>query len=68
VPADRLRAVTIPVLAIVGELDTPNVASVARLKTVVRGLDVVQLPGANHATSVRPSAAPLLAFLDKHRN
>jgi pimeloyl-ACP methyl ester carboxylesterase len=68
VPADRLRAVTVPVLAIVGELDTPNVASVARMKTVVRGLEVVQLPGANHATSVRPSATPLLAFLDKHRN
>jgi len=35
---------------------------------VVRGLQVVQLPGANHATSVRPSAAPLLAFLNTHRN
>ena len=68
VPADRLRAVTVPVLAIVGEFDTPNVESVARMKTVVRGLQVVQLPGANHATSVRPSATPLLAFLDKHRN
>jgi pimeloyl-ACP methyl ester carboxylesterase len=68
VRADRLRAVTTPVLAIVGELDTPNVESVARMKTVVRGLQVVQLPGANHATSVRPSAAPLLAFLNTHRN
>jgi len=68
VPADRLRAVTVPVLAIVGELDTPNVASVARMKTVVRGLQVVELPGANHATSVRPSATPLLAFLNTHRN
>jgi len=68
VSADRLRAVTVPVLAIVGELDTPNVESVARMKTVVRGLQVVELPGANHATSVRPSATPLLAFLDTHRN
>jgi len=68
VPADRLRAVTVPVLAIVGELDTPNVESVARMKTVVRGLEVVQLPDANHATSVRPSATPLLAFLNTHRN
>jgi len=68
VRADRLRAVTTPVLAIVGELDTPNVESVARMKTVVRGLQVVQLPGANHATSVRPSAAPLLAFLNTHRH
>ena len=68
VPADRLRAVSLPVLAIVGELDTPNVESVARMKTVVRGLEVVQLPGANHATSVRPAATPLLAFLNTHRN
>jgi pimeloyl-ACP methyl ester carboxylesterase len=68
VPADRLRASAIPVLAIVGTLDTPNVESVARMKTVARGLEVVELPGANHATSVRPSATPLLAFLDKHRN
>jgi pimeloyl-ACP methyl ester carboxylesterase len=68
VSADRLRAVTVPVLAIGGELDTPNVESVARMKTVVRGLQVVELPGANHATSVRPSATPLIAFLDTHRN
>jgi pimeloyl-ACP methyl ester carboxylesterase len=68
VPADRLRAVTTQVLAIVGELDTPNVESVARMKTVVRGLEVVRLPGANHATSVRPSATPLLVFLNAHRN
>lgn len=68
VPADRLRAVAIPVQAIVGTLDAPNVESVARMKTVVRGLAVVELPGANHATCVRPSAAPLLAFLDKHRD
>jgi pimeloyl-ACP methyl ester carboxylesterase len=68
VPANRLRAVTVPVLAIVGELDTPNIESVARMKTVVRGLQVVELPGANHATSVRPSATPLLAFLNTHRN
>ena len=68
VPAESLRATNIPVLAIVGDQDAPNVDGVRRLKTVVRGLEVVDLPGANHATSVRPSAAPLVAFLNKHRD
>ena len=67
-PLDAITAVATAVLAIVGELDTPNVESVARMKTVVRGLEVVQLQDANHATSVRPSATPLLAFLNTHRN
>jgi pimeloyl-ACP methyl ester carboxylesterase len=65
VPADRLRAVAVPVLAIVGDKDTPNVPAVKRMATVVRGLEVVELPGADHATSVRPSAKPLIAFLNK---
>ena len=64
--ADSIRATKVPMLAIVGEHDTPNVVSVKRLATCVRGLEVVELPGANHATSVRPSAKPLLAFLQKH--
>jgi pimeloyl-ACP methyl ester carboxylesterase len=68
VAAADLRATKIPMLAIVGDLDTPNVEGVKRLRTVVSGLQVVNLPGANHATSVRPSAAPLLAFLSKHRD
>jgi len=65
VPADRLRAVAVPVLAIVGDKDTPNVPAVKRMATVVRGLEVVELPDADHATSVRPSAKPLIAFLNK---
>jgi pimeloyl-ACP methyl ester carboxylesterase len=65
VPVDRLRAITVPVLAIVGENDTPNVPAVKRMASVVRGLEVVELPGADHATSVRPSAKPLIAFLNK---
>ena len=68
VPAAGLRATKIPMLAIVGDQDTPNVESVKRLRTVVSGLEVVELPGANHATSVRPSAGPLLTFLNKPRN
>jgi pimeloyl-ACP methyl ester carboxylesterase len=68
VAAASLRATKIPMLAIVGDDDTPNVESVKRLRTVVSGLEVVELHGANHATSVRPSAAPLVAFLNKHRD
>ncbi len=68
VPADRLRAAALPVLAIVGDQDLANVESVKRMKAVVRGLEVVEIPGADHATSVRPAGAPLLAFLDRHRD
>ena len=67
VPADKLRATTVPVLAIVGEHDRNNLASAKRMATVVQGLELVELPGASHASSVRPAAAPLMAFLDKHR-
>ena len=66
ISADRLRAVKTPVLAIIGEHDH-NLESVNRMAAVVPGLEVVQIPGASHATSVRPSAEPLVAFLDKHR-
>ena len=68
IPKDRLAAVRTPMLAMVGDHDVSNVDAVTQLKTVVRGLEVVELAGANHATSVRPSAAPLVAFLAKHRN
>ena len=68
IPKDRLRAVSMPMLAIVGDHDVSNVDGVKQLETVVRGLEVVELPGANHATSVRPSAAPMVAFLNAHRD
>jgi pimeloyl-ACP methyl ester carboxylesterase len=67
VPLDALRVTTIPVLGIVGEHDAVNLASVKRMATVVPKMEVVVLPGANHATSVRPSADSLIAFLAKHR-
>jgi hypothetical protein len=35
---------------------------------IVPGLEVIELPGATHASSVRPAAAPLAAFLNKHRS
>jgi hypothetical protein len=38
------------------------------MATVVRGLEVVKIPGATHASSVKPSAEPLVAFLTKHRS
>jgi pimeloyl-ACP methyl ester carboxylesterase len=68
IPKDRLLAVRMPMLAMVGDHDLSNVDGVKQLKTVVRGLEVVELAGANHATSVRPSAAPLVAFLNAHRD
>jgi pimeloyl-ACP methyl ester carboxylesterase len=67
VSGEKLRATTIPVLAIVGEHDESNVAAVRRMKGVMPRLEVVELPGANHATSVKPSAGPLVAFLNKHK-
>jgi pimeloyl-ACP methyl ester carboxylesterase len=66
ISADSLRGVSLPVLAIIGEQDTFNLDSVKRMATAVRGMEVVQLPGATHASSVRPSASPLVAFLNKH--
>jgi pimeloyl-ACP methyl ester carboxylesterase len=67
ISSEKLRATTTPVLAIVGEHDETNVAAVRRMKGVMPRLEVVELPGANHATSVRPSAGPLVAFLDRHK-
>jgi pimeloyl-ACP methyl ester carboxylesterase len=67
VSADSLRGVSLPVLAIVGDQDTQNLEGVKRMAAVVRGMEVVRLPGATHASSVRPSAEPLVAFLNKHR-
>ena len=58
-----MSAGSMPMLALVGDHDVSNVDAVKQLKTVVPGLEVVELPCANHATSVRPSAAPMVAFL-----
>lgn len=66
VPGESLRAVELPVLAIIGEHDS-NLEAVTRMAGVLPGLQVVEIPGASHASSVRPSAEPLLRFLDGHR-
>lgn len=66
VSREELRATTVPVLAIVGEYDRNNLEAVRRMVGVVPGLQVVQLPGASHATSVRPAAEHIVAFLNTH--
>jgi len=45
-----------------------NIEAVTRMKGVVPTLEVIERPGATHASSVRPSAEPLVAFLNKHRS
>jgi pimeloyl-ACP methyl ester carboxylesterase len=67
IPANRLRATKVPILAIVGDQDLPNLEPVNRLKTAVPHTEVTMLPGANHATSVKPSATVIVAFLNQHR-
>jgi pimeloyl-ACP methyl ester carboxylesterase len=64
----ELRAVTVPVLAIDGEFDRDNLDAAKRMVAVVPGLQLIELPGVNHATSVRASTAHIVAFLDKHRD
>ena len=65
VQGERLRAVALPVLAIIGEHDS-NLEAVIRMGGVLPGLQVVEIPGASHASSVRPSAEPLVRFLDRY--
>jgi pimeloyl-ACP methyl ester carboxylesterase len=67
VSRDNLRSIQVPVLALIGELDRMNMEGVKRMKGVMPALEVIELPGATHASSVRPAAAPLVEFLNKHR-
>jgi pimeloyl-ACP methyl ester carboxylesterase len=60
-----LRTVKVPVLAVIGEHD-PGVTAVKRMASVVSAMEVIIIPGANHATSVRPAAALIVKFLSKH--
>ena len=66
VSAASLRAAKLPVLAIIGEQDG-NITAVKRMADVMPQLEVVTIPGATHATSVRPAAEPLVTFLNTHR-
>jgi pimeloyl-ACP methyl ester carboxylesterase len=63
VTADQLRAVKVPLLALMGEYD--DVPAARRLVSVIPGAELVELSGATHA-SVRPAVAPLVAFLARH--
>jgi pimeloyl-ACP methyl ester carboxylesterase len=65
---NELASIKTPVLAIDGEFDRGNFDGAKRMAAVVAGIQVVELPGANHATSVRPAAAHIVAFLDAHRS
>lgn len=67
VSAASLRGATLPVLAIVGDQDPHNREGVHRMATVVKGLQVVELPGVTHAGSVKPSIEHIIKFLDQHR-
>jgi pimeloyl-ACP methyl ester carboxylesterase len=66
VPRAALARVTTPVLAIDGDQDR-NLVAAQRMATIVKGLELVVLPGATHASSVRPSAPYIVAFLNRHR-
>jgi pimeloyl-ACP methyl ester carboxylesterase len=63
-----LAATRIPVLAIDGEFDVPNLEAARRMKGIVRDLQVIVVPGTNHQTSVRLAAPPIVAFLDAHQD
>ena len=67
VPASSLRAVKVPIQAIVGEHDASNVESVKRMTGVVPKFAIVEIPGATHSTSVRLSAPHIVAFLNRQR-
>ena len=66
VPSDQLRAATTPVLAVVGDRD-PAIHGVRRMAAVVPNMVVIELPGATHQASVRPSAQHIVAFFERNR-
>jgi pimeloyl-ACP methyl ester carboxylesterase len=64
-----LTKITFPVLAIVGEFDSPN-ARTHRLWRELRNFQIIRLPGKEHLTSVYPGTIPkeyiegLVRFID----
>jgi pimeloyl-ACP methyl ester carboxylesterase len=66
-PGEKLRKAAVPVLAIVGQHDRAVVAA-RRMAEVVPRMEVMEIPGATHASSVKPAAIPLVLFLNKHRD
>jgi pimeloyl-ACP methyl ester carboxylesterase len=67
IPGDKLRKTTLPVLAIVGEHDR-NVVAARRMAEVVQRMEIVEIPGATHASSVKPAAGLLVLFLNRYRD
>jgi pimeloyl-ACP methyl ester carboxylesterase len=67
ITADRVKAIQVPMLAVVGEID-PIKAAVDGMKNVTTGLEVVVLPGKDHLTAVADPqlAATMHEFLLKH--
>jgi pimeloyl-ACP methyl ester carboxylesterase len=56
VSRESLRSIRVPVLALIGEFDSMGMEAVKRMNGVVPALGLIVLPGATHASSVRPSA------------
>lgn len=68
VTAQQLRAVTVPMLAVVGEADDWARADVERMAGVLTRLEVTIVPGANHlsATADPLFLRSIMRFLDSH--
>jgi pimeloyl-ACP methyl ester carboxylesterase len=67
ITADALRAIDVPMLAVVGDID-PIKASVDAMKGVATELEVKVLPGKDHLTAVADPqlAASMREFLQRH--
>ena len=53
-------------LAIIGEHDD-NRNALSRMKGVLPGLEVMEIVGVTHGSSVKPSAEALVGFLKRHQ-
>ena len=65
---EQLQRIDLPMLAIVGDDDPPALGEARRMAGVVKGMLLIVLPGATHASAVRSSAGPIVTFLNAHRN
>ena len=63
---DSLRDIKLPALAIIGERDE-NRTAVSRMKALLPGLEVIEMEGASHGSSIKVSADPLVGFLKRYR-
>ena len=63
---DSLRDIKLPALAIIGERDE-NRTAVSRMKALLPGLEVIEMEGASHGSSIKVSADPIVGFLKRYR-